>query len=122
MRILKMTLKFAKREPASSIGVIILLSFSLMALFAQYIAPHHPMTYQYVDGQLARLSPPSKDFWLGTTYYGQDVLSQVIIGSRVALVVGFVAAFFLSFIGTNLGLISGYYGGRIDDLLMRITD
>jgi peptide/nickel transport system permease protein len=93
-----------------------------MALIAPHIIPYDPNAYNYVDGKLARLQLPCKAFWLGTTYYGQDVLSQVIVGSRVALIVGFVAAFFLSFIGTNIGLIAGYFGGRLDSLLMRLTD
>jgi len=122
VRMCSTLLKLLKRESTSSAGVIILLSFIFMAILAKHIAPYGPADYQYIDGQLARLLPPSKVFWLGTTYYGHDVLSQIIVGSRCALIVGFVAAFFLSFIGTNVGLISGYYGGRIDNLLMRITD
>jgi peptide/nickel transport system permease protein len=110
------------RQPTSSAGVIILLSFILMAILATQLAPYGPLQYNYTNGQLARLLPPSEQFWLGTTYYGQDVLSQVIVGSRSALIVGFVAAFFLSFIGTNIGLISGYFGGRVDTVLMRLTD
>jgi len=106
----------------STFGGVVLFSFILMALIAPYIIPYDPNAYNYVDGKLARLHLPSKAFWLGTTYYGQDVLSQVIVGSRVALIVGFVAAFFLSFIGTNIGLIAGYFGGRLDSLLMRVTD
>jgi peptide/nickel transport system permease protein len=103
-------------------GMVLLLSFAIIALLAPYISPYDPMAYQYVDGKLARLQPPSKLFWLGTTYYGRDVLSQILVGSRVALIVGFLAAFILTFIGTNVGLIAGYFGGRLDNVLMRITD
>src|SRR5204862_482476 len=70
----------------------------------------------------AQVEPPSRAFWLGTTHYGRDVLSQVIVGSRVAFIVGIVSAFFIAFIGTNVGLVAGYYGRRVDDMLMRLTD
>ena len=109
-------------NPMGIFGLVIILLFFLMAVFAPYIAPFNSNEYQYIDGQLVRSQPPSKLFWLGTTHYGNDVMSQVIMGSRVALIVGFTAAFFLTVIGTNVGLIAGYYGGRLDILLMRIND
>jgi peptide/nickel transport system permease protein len=122
MGMFKGSLKFVTKDSMSTFGGVVLFSFILMALIAPHIIPYDPNAYNYVDGKLARLQLPSKAFWLGTTYYGQDVLSQIIVGSRVALIVGFVAAFFLSFIGTNIGLIAGYFGGRLDSLLMRVTD
>lgn len=122
METFKRNLRSTIRNPMGVVGMVILLSFFLIALLAPYIMTYDPMAYQYVDGKLARSYPPSNLFWLGTTHYGRDVFSQVIIGSRVALTVGLIAAFFLSFIGTNVGLIAGYYGGRIESLLMRIND
>ena len=110
------------RNPLGLFGMITLVFFVLLALFAPLIMPYQPMESQYLDGEIVRSQPPSKHFWFGTTHYGRDVLSQVIIGSRVALIVGTLAALFLSFIGTNIGLIAGYYGGRLDNLLMRLTD
>jgi peptide/nickel transport system permease protein len=109
-------------NPMGMVGMIILLFFASIALLSPYITPYDYMVIQFVDGQVARLQPPSKLFWLGTTHYGRDVLSQVMIGTRITFVVGFIAAFFISFIGTNVGLIAGYFGGRLDSLLMRITD
>ena len=103
-------------------GLTMLLLFALVAGFAPHLTRYDPLEYQYVNGRLMRSQPPSAKFWLGTTYYGQDVFSQVVMGSRVALVVGLTAAFFISFIGTNIGLLAGYIGGRLDTLLMRITD
>ena len=103
-------------------GAATILLFSLVAVFAPSLTRYDPLEYQYVDGRLARSLPPSARFWFGTTYYGQDVFSQVIAGSRIALVVGVTAAFFISFIGTNIGLMAGYFGGRLDSLLMRFTD
>ena len=104
------------------LGSLILLGFATTAIFAPYLIRYDPNQYQYSNGRLARSLPPSTQFWFGTTYYGQDVYSQVIMGSRIAFVVGLIAAFFISFIGTNIGLLSGYYGGKVDMLLMRITD
>lgn len=104
-------------------GMIILGFFLLVAAFSPWIAPHDPMeTLMRPDGTMARMDPPSLAFPFGTDRMGRDILSQVIIGSRVALFVGILSAVMVVFIGTNVGLISGYYGGKIDDLLMRITD
>lgn len=122
MKDLRRSLRFIADNPMGIVGVVILVSFLMIALLAEYMMPHDPMSYQYVDGRLLRSTPPSRLFWLGTTYYGRDVLSQVIKGSRVALVVGFTAAIFLTFIGTNIGLLAGYFGGRLDNFLMRLTD
>lgn len=122
MKILRSFMTIMIKKPMGLFGVLTLLSFVLVAIFAPYITPYNPMEYQYVDGQLARSLPPSKLFWLGTTHYGRDVFSQIIVGSRVALIVGFTAALFLTFIGTNVGLLAGYFGGRLDDVLMRTND
>lgn len=104
-------------------GMVILSFFLLMAVFAPWLAPHDPMqTLQRADGTMARMDPPSLQFPFGTDWMGRDILSQVIIGSRVALLVGILSAIMVVFIGTNVGLLAGYYGGNIDDLLMRLTD
>lgn len=104
-------------------GLFILSFFIFVAIFAPYLAPHDPMeTLFNPDGTMARMQPPSADFPFGTDRMGRDILSQVIIGSRVAVGVGVLCAVMVVFIGTNVGLIAGYFGGRIDDLLMRITD
>jgi peptide/nickel transport system permease protein len=111
------------RSRSGVVGALIFLSFCVMAAAAPYLAPHDPTEIHFVaPNRVAQLHPPSGTFWLGTTYYGRDVLSQVILGSRVAIVVGIVSAFFITFIGTNVGLVAGYYGRRVDDVLMRLTD
>lgn len=69
-----------------------------------------------------RLAPPSADHWLGTDEAGRDVLLRLLFGGRVSLLVGLSAAIGAAFIGTAVGLIAGYYGGRLDTLLMRLTD
>jgi peptide/nickel transport system permease protein len=97
--------------------------FFVLALAGPYIAPRDPVESNYrEDGSLVRLEPPSREFWLGTTNVGQDVLSQTIVGARIPIEVGLVSAFFVVLIGTNVGLIAGYFGRYIDEILMRITD
>lgn len=104
-------------------GAIILASVLLIAVFAPWLAPYDPLVNNFDGaGQLRRLSPPSAEHLLGTTYYGLDVLSQLIHGTRIVLIVGITCAVLIALIGTNIGLIAGYYGGRIDTVLMRATD
>lgn len=101
----------------------VLLGFVFIAIIGPHIAPYDPSQSIYLkNGSLARLQPPSKEFWLGTTNMGQDVMSQVIVGTRTAITIGFISAFFIVIIGTNIGIIAGYAGKHVDDFLMRITD
>ena len=105
------------------IGLIVLIIFILVAILAPLLAPFGTIETTYLpDGRVARLSPPTGTHWLGTTNLGEDVFSQVLFGSRLALIVGVISAACLAFIGTNIGLIAGYYGGKVDDILMRLTD
>lgn len=107
----------------SLIGAFIFLGFLLMAILAPLIAPYDPTAINLrPDGRVAYMEPPSSRHWLGTTNLGRDVLSQIIIGSRIALLVGILAALLVTFIGTNIALISGYYKGKTDELIMRFVD
>ena len=109
--------------PSGIIGICFFLCFAATALFAPWISPFEPMKINYLStGQLARLMPPGDSFVFGTSYYGRDVLSQTISGARISLTVGLVAAFITVFIGVNMGLVAGYFGGRVDAILMRLTD
>ncbi|OSP54561.1 ABC transporter permease [Pseudoruegeria sp. SK021] len=104
-------------------GLIILAIFFLIAIFAPLIATHPPFESAISDtGRLMRLQPPSADHWLGTTTFGQDVFSQFVLGFRVTLMVGVLGAIAVGVISTLFGVISGYFGGWVDDVLMRITD
>jgi peptide/nickel transport system permease protein len=105
-----------------TIGAAIILVYVVVALAAPYMMPYDPWAVNKIDGKVAKLEPPSPRFWLGTTNLGRDVFSQLVIGTRATLIVGFVAAFCVTLIGTNLGMLSGYYGGWFDELLMRLTD
>jgi peptide/nickel transport system permease protein len=112
-----------RKDKLGMAGLVILLFFIALAVFAPFLAPHDPMeTLMNPDGTMARMQPPSIDFPFGTDRMGRDILSQVIIGSRVAVGVGVLCAVMVVIIGTNVGLIAGYFGGKVDDILMRITD
>ncbi|ACB85955.1 ABC transporter permease [Natranaerobius thermophilus] len=110
------------QDKMALIGTIIFILFIIVALMAPTLAPHDPMEIHRRDGEIVRTEPPSSEFPFGTTNRGRCVFSQVIMGSRVALLVGALAALLVTIIGSNIGLISGYYGGWIDNLFMRIVD
>ncbi|RME16427.1 MAG: ABC transporter permease [Bdellovibrio sp.] len=107
-----------KKNKASmvSLGIIIVLCF--IALFARQISPY-PFDEQHMD---AILQPPSARFWLGTDSLGRDLLSRVIYGARMSMAVGILTAFISLILGTIYGVISGWFGGRVDALLMRALD
>lgn len=101
-----------------TLGLGIVLVMSLAALFAPLIAPHDPnMPYEH-----AVLVPPCAEFWLGTDRLGRDVFSRLLYGGQVSLWVGFVAVGISVSIGTVLGLISGYFRGWVDEIIMRGVD
>ena len=113
----------AKRYPLIPLA---LLAFFLVgpAVLAPLVAPHDPLR-----GSLAkRLKPPvweqggSVEYPLGTDKLGRDILSRLIHGARVSLAVSMVAIFVGGIVGTVFGLISGYFGGRVDSVLMRLVD
>jgi peptide/nickel transport system permease protein len=99
------------------VGIGILTVFLGMAIFAPFLTPYGP--HQVVG---APYSPPSAKHWLGTDNLGDDIMSQIIYGSRVSLLVGFAVALVATFLGTTVGLLSGFYRGAADEGLMRITD
>jgi peptide/nickel transport system permease protein len=102
---------------------ILLLCFIFLAIAGPSLAPFPPNESNYLpDGSLARLLPPSSKFFFGTTNMGQDVFSQTIVGARLAIIIGLISAIFIVFIGTNIGLLAGYFGKYVDDFLMRLTD
>jgi len=115
---------FIRLEDFPLAPVLILVGFALVAVFANILAPHDPE----VGKLAARFRPPSwqaggtTEFLLGTDHLGRDVLSRLIFGARVSMVVGFTAVIVAGAIGTALGILSGYLGGWVDQVIMRITD
>ena len=106
------------------IPALILGGVAFVAIFANLLAPHNPE----IGSLTARFRPPvwqtggSAKYLLGTDQLGRDVLSRLIFGARVSMVVGFTAVIFAGTVGTTLGIISGYLGGWVDQVVMRITD
>ena len=96
----------------------------LTAIFANYLAPYDPTEILYTPSYelAADLRPGQDGFILGTTSLGRDVFSQIVYGTRSALLIGLTAAFMVALIGSIVGLVSGYFGGWIDALLMRLAD
>ena len=90
-------------------GTTVLALFTLLAIFGSALAPDDP----YASG-LDVLAPPSTAHWLGTTEQGSDVLSQLMVGARVSIIVGFAAALISAVLGAAVGLIGGYFGGLTD--------
>lgn len=110
-----------KRSRMGLVGLFMLISSIIVAVFAPTIAPYDPAASVHVtiDDIYA---PPSAQHLLGTDDAGKDVLSNFIYGSRVSLIVGFFASFISVVIGGLIGIVAGFYGGRVENILMRFTD
>ena len=106
------------KERAAVAGLIVLTGFVAVAIFAPVLAPYDPTE---VDAR-SILAPSSGEHWLGTDNLGRDLLSRLIYGARWTLGTAFVAAVCIVAIGVTVGLIAGYFGGLVDDVLMRIVD
>ena len=106
------------RNKAAMFGGFILILLIICAVAAPVIAPY---SYSYQDLNLGA-SPPSFDHFLGTDILGRDLLSRILYGARISLLVGFVATGVALVIGVSWGIIAGYFGGRIDSIMMRIVD
>jgi peptide/nickel transport system permease protein len=112
-----------KRYPALPLAILIFLLL-IPAIFASQVAPHDPL-----KGSLSkRLKPPawmqggSMEYPLGTDKLGRDILSRIIYGARISLMISLVAIFVGGSVGTTLGLMAGYFGGKLDALIMRLVD
>jgi oligopeptide transport system permease protein len=100
------------------LGAIIIITLFILAIFAPYIAPYH-----YAEGSLKdNYAKPGDKYLLGADFMGRDVLSRIIYGTRISLSVGIIGASTAFILGVLYGLISGYYGGKIDNIMMRIVD
>jgi peptide/nickel transport system permease protein len=116
-----------RRSPWAMLAAAVTLVILLAALFAPLLAPHNPFDLASLDIMDANTPPAwqeggSAAFTLGTDDQGRDILSAIMYGSRVSLLVGFASVLFSMVLGVTLGLISGYAGGRVDSVIMRIAD
>ncbi len=106
------------RNRAAMVGFVILLLICLAAAFAPYIAPYDPIQIKLA----MKLKPPSLQHLMGTDHFGRDVFSRMLYGGRTSLSVGLLVVGFAFILGVPLGLASGYFGGRIDNAMMRLVD
>jgi peptide/nickel transport system permease protein len=113
-----------RTEGVPMVPIAILLVLGFLAVFAEFVAPHNPEV-----GTLSlRFRPPAwvtggtTEYLLGTDHIGRDVLSRLIFGARVSMIVGSLAVLFAGFVGTVLGILAGYMGGWVDQVIMRVTD
>lgn len=106
------------RNPLFVVGLVICAVVVICAVFAPWLSPYEPNTINFAD----KLVPPGMAHPFGTDDLGRDILSRVIHGARTSLIIGVTVLTFALLIGIPIGLLAGYYGGRLDTLLMRTTD
>jgi ABC-type dipeptide/oligopeptide/nickel transport system permease subunit len=99
-------------------GLFIVVTMVFAALFGPSISPYNPNQTNARD----RLQPPGSQYFLGTDEFGRDIFSRLLYGARVSLEVAFIAQSISTIIGVIMGLVSGWYGGLVDDFIMRLTD
>lgn len=110
-----------KRDRAAAVAFAIIVLLTLSALLAPWLSPH-PAQGRGTPDVANRFAPPSAEFPLGTDDLGRDVLSRMLYGGRVSLLIGVAVVVIAAGIGVPLGAVAGYVGGRLDELIMRITD
>jgi peptide/nickel transport system permease protein len=115
---LRRRLRIFARNRTSLIGVVLIVLLVVAALFAPWLAPHDPLSQ---DVRL-RLDGPSPEHLAGLDHYGRDIWSRIIYGSRISLMVGILSVALGGIVGSLLGVVAGFMGGRIEDMIMRLTD
>ncbi|WP_158059625.1 ABC transporter permease [Halorussus halophilus] len=120
----KSQLEFIAQDRMALVGVLVLAAFVFLGLFGPMLAPHDPIEHDMRtdSGELMRVEAPNGEALFGTTAYGKDVFSQFLAGARPTLIVGLFGGLGTGLLGFLVGLVSGYFGGWVDELLMRITD
>jgi peptide/nickel transport system permease protein len=99
-------------------GAVVLIGYLLLAVVGDRLAPYPPLEFHYSD----TLQAPSSTFWLGTDQFGRDIFSRVLAGARSIVLIAFSATALGVIAGTLIGLTAGYYGGKIDEAIMRLGD
>jgi len=99
-------------------GFVFIVLLAVAAVFAPWLCPHDPSAQNLME----RLQGPSAAHWVGTDDLGRDVFSRLLVGTRVSLSVGFVAVGIELLIGVTLGLCAGFFGGKLDTIIMRLVD
>lgn len=110
-----------RQDKLAMLGVLVILFFVLTSLFAPLLTPY-PAQGAGAPNIIEKFKAPSAEHPLGTDYLGRDVLARIFYGGRSSLTTGFLVVFLAVLIGAPLGAVAGYFGGRVDDVIMRITD
>ena len=118
LRELKLTLSILGRNPSAVAGAVIILFMLLLALSAGWLAPYDPIRISLGE----RLAGPSSTHWFGTDEMGRDILTRVMYGARISLRLGLVIVFIAGVTGSLIGAVSGYFGRRTDNIIMRVMD
>ena len=101
-----------------AVGVVIVLFFVICAIFANQLMPHDPVS----TNMQHRFETPNATHWLGTDELGRDIMSRIMYGGRVSIMVGVTATTMGAILGMVIGIVAGYYGGKVDTLLGRLID
>ncbi len=117
-RWLKTTVTAFNANKTSWLGLVIFVLVALLALFAPWIAPHDPVE----QNVMTKLKPPFDDYYLGTDYYGRDILSRLLYGARISLVIGIASTVIALVLGSLIGIVAGWRGGRFDIIVMQTMD
>ena len=107
-----------KKQKVAVVALVLLIILVLTAALAPFIAPYDPAAPDYN----AVLQGPTIDHWAGTDAYGRDIFSRIIWGARISLAVGFLSVTLGALVGVTLGIVSGYHGGLLENLIMRLCD
>src|SRR5436309_14654912 len=114
----KATLQAFNTNKTSWIGLAVFIIIVLLALFAPLIAPFDPNDQNILE----KLRAPTMEHWLGTDSFGRDTLSRVLYGARISLIIGIVSTLAAMVIGSAIGMLAGWHGGRLDTVTMQAMD
>ena len=113
-----MMLRRFSKEKTAMFGLIVIVFFALIAIFAPLLAPYDPLQQDIPNG----LALPSAEHWMGTDKLGRDIFSRMLYGARISLGAGLGVVLISAVIGTLIGIVAGYVGGWTDEGMMRVTD
>ncbi len=115
---MKHTLYLWRRNPLAIIGTVIIATFVFVAIFAPLLTPYNPNAQELE----IKLQAPSWEHPFGTDQFGRDILARILYGSRIAMQIIIIVTLISGLLGVSVGIIAGYFGGALDDILMRVTD
>lgn len=117
-RWLRTTVSAFNANKTSWFGLVIVIAVILIAVLAPWLAPHDPVEQDVLN----KLQPPFDTYYLGTDYYGRDILSRLLYGARISLTIGIASTVIALVIGSIIGILAGWYGGRLDIIVMQTMD